>query len=63
MRRITELQQAGVIEHLYLNADRSGAVIILEAQSAEDAQRQLATLPPVELDVTSFDVTELATAQ
>ena len=26
--------------------DRSGAVIILEAQSAEDAQRQPATLPP-----------------
>jgi hypothetical protein len=63
MRRITELQQAGVIEQLYLNADRSGAVIILEAQSAEDAQRQLATLPPVELGVASFDVTELVPAQ
>jgi hypothetical protein len=43
---ITELQQAGVIEQLYLKADRSGAVIILEAQSAQDAQRHPATLPP-----------------
>jgi hypothetical protein len=46
MRRISELQQVGVIEQLDLKADRSGAVIILEAQSAEDAQRQPATLPP-----------------
>jgi len=38
-------------------------VIILEAQSAEDAQRQMPTLPPVELGVTSFDVTALAPAQ
>ena len=34
-------------------------MIILEAQGAEDAQRQLATLPPVALGETSFDVTEL----
>ena len=40
MRRITELEQAGGIEQLNLKADRSGAVIILEAQSAQDAQRK-----------------------
>jgi hypothetical protein len=40
MRRITELEQVGVIEQLDLKADRSGAVIILEAQSAQDAQRK-----------------------
>jgi hypothetical protein len=62
MRRITVLEQAGVIEQLCLKADPAGAVIILEAQSAEDAQRQLATLPPVALGVTSFDVSELAPA-
>jgi hypothetical protein len=38
-------------------------VILLEAQGAEDAQRQLATLPPVTLGETSLDVTELAPAQ
>ena len=60
IRRITEPQQAGVIEQPYLKADRSGAVIILEA---EGARRPLATLPPVALGVTSFDVSELAPAQ
>jgi hypothetical protein len=35
-------------------------VIILEA---EGARRPLATLPPVALGVTSFDVSELAPAQ
>jgi hypothetical protein len=38
-------------------------VTSLEAQGAEDAQRQPATLPTVELGVTSFDVTALAPAQ
>jgi hypothetical protein len=59
----TELEQAEVIEQLYLKADRSGAVTSLEAQGAEDAQRQPATLPTVELGVTGFDVTALAPAQ
>ena len=63
MRRITELQQAGVIEQLDLKADRSGAVIILEAQSAAGWPAQVATLPPWEFGVTSFDVNELAPAQ
>lgn len=59
MRRITELQRAGVIEQLFLKADRSGAVVILETASADEAERQLATLPLVERGVTSFAVTEL----
>jgi uncharacterized protein YggL (DUF469 family) len=63
MRRIAELQEAGVIRELYLKADRSGAVMMLEAQSTDEAQRQLATLPLVERGVTSFEVTELVAAQ
>jgi hypothetical protein len=35
MRRIAELQAVEVIEQLYLKADRSGAVIMLETESAE----------------------------
>jgi hypothetical protein len=62
MRRIAELQAVGVIEQLYLKADRSGAVIMLETESAEEAERQLATLPLVQRGVTSFDVTELVPA-
>jgi hypothetical protein len=60
--RIAELQAAGVIEQLYLKADRSGAVIVLETQSGEEAERQLATLPLVQRGVTSFEVTELVPA-
>jgi hypothetical protein len=62
LRRIAELQAVGVIEQLYLKADRSGAVIMLETESAEEAERQLATLPLVQRGVTSFDVTELVPA-
>jgi muconolactone delta-isomerase len=59
MRRIAELQQAGMIQQLYLKADRSGAVMLLEAESTDEAERQLATLPLVERGVTSFEVTEI----
>lgn len=62
MRRVNELQAAGVIELIYLKADRSGAVIVLETESGEEAERQLATLPLVERGVTSFEVTELVAA-
>jgi hypothetical protein len=63
MRRIEELKEAGVIEQLYLKADRSGAVIVLETESGTEAERQLATLPLVERGVTRFEVTELAPVQ
>jgi hypothetical protein len=63
MRRIAELQEAGVIEQLYLKADRSGAVIMLETESTEEAERQLATLPLVERGVTRFEVTQLMPPQ
>jgi hypothetical protein len=62
MRRVEELHAAGVIEQFYLKADRSGAVLVLETESAGDAERQLATLPLVQRGVTSFAVTELVPA-
>jgi muconolactone delta-isomerase len=62
MRRIGELQASGVIEQLFLKADHSGAVIILEAESADEAERQLSTLPLVERGLTSFEVIELVPA-
>jgi hypothetical protein len=61
-RRLAELQAVGVIGQLYLKADRSGAVIMLETESAEEAERQLTTLPLVQRGVASFDVTELVPA-
>jgi muconolactone delta-isomerase len=61
LRRTSELQSAGVIEQVYLKSDRSGAVMILEAPSAGDAERELASLPLVQHRVTQFTVTELMT--
>lgn len=60
-RRVAELKDAGVIEELYLKADRTGAVLLLEAESGDEAERHLATLPLVQRGVTSFAVTELLT--
>ena len=51
-----------MIEQLYLKADHSGAVIVLETESGEEGARQLATLPLVQRGVTSFEVTELVPA-
>jgi muconolactone delta-isomerase len=59
LRRVAELQRSGVIEEIWLKADRSGAVVVLDCDDADDARRQLSTLPLVENGVTSFDVTEL----
>jgi Muconolactone delta-isomerase len=58
-RRTEELRAAGVLEQLYLKADRSGAVLILEAETAEDAERDLATLPLVARGVVSVEMTAL----
>lgn len=62
MRRIAELQATGVIEQLYLKSDRSGAVVILETESGDEAERQLSSLPLVQRGVTSFEVIELVPA-
>ena len=59
LRRITELRDAGVLDELWLKADRSGAVMVLEAHDADDAQRQLATLPLVARGITTVHITEL----
>ena len=62
MRRIAELQATRVVEQLYLKADRSGAVIILQTESRDEAERQLTTLPLVPRVATSFEVIELVPA-
>jgi hypothetical protein len=47
-QRTIELHGAGVVEHLWLKADRSGAVLVLEVADAEEARRLLTTLPVVQ---------------
>lgn len=60
LRRVAELRRSGVIEEIWLKADRSGAVVLLESEDRGEAERQLAGLPLVERGVTSFELTELA---
>ncbi len=60
--QINELTRAGVLEQVYLKADFSGAVLIVEAQDQEAATAQLGTLPLVRHEVTSFRLTPLAPA-
>ncbi|HYZ00671.1 MAG TPA: muconolactone Delta-isomerase family protein [Candidatus Binatia bacterium] len=58
-KRVRELQDAGVLEQLWLRADHSGAVVLLEAADAADARRHLATLPLVQNGIATVDVIEL----
>ena len=57
--RVAELRDAGVLEQLWLRADRTGAVLLLEAADAADARRHLATLPLVERGISTVEVIEL----
>jgi muconolactone delta-isomerase len=58
-RRVADLRETGVIEQIWLKADRSGAVLVVEADDADDARRQLSTLPLVERGISTIEVTEL----
>jgi hypothetical protein len=43
-RRVRELTEDHTVEHFYLRADRSGAVLILEAESLEEAELAMGSL-------------------
>jgi hypothetical protein len=58
--RMKELLARGVVEHAYVKADYSGAVLIVSATDGRQAEQELATLPMVEAHLTSFTVTALA---
>lgn len=61
--RISELQQAGIVETVLLNADRSGAIILLRAADAAAARDALSSLPLVANGITSFgELTEVVSA-
>ena len=57
--KTAELQSAGVFERVYLKADWSGAVIVVNAPSRDDAQRAVDSLPLTEHGITSFSLTEV----
>lgn len=58
--RVWELYQAGVIRETYFRADRSEAVLVLEAESEEAARQALDSLPLVQQQLASFELIPLA---
>jgi hypothetical protein len=58
-RRVAELRDEGFIEQLFRRTDGSGALLILNDESAEAATARLDTLPFVQLGLMSIPVTEI----
>lgn len=58
-RRVAEFQAKGLIKEIFLKADRSGPVMLLDDTTADQAPAQLATLPFVQHDLVEFEYTEL----
>jgi hypothetical protein len=58
-RRVAELRAEGLIRDVFLKADRSGPIPLLNDSTADIAPAQLATLPFVENDLVEFEYIEL----
>jgi hypothetical protein len=52
--RMYELQRAGIVETVFLKADRSGAIVLLRADDAAAARDALGSLPLVASGITRF---------
>ena len=58
-RRVAELRADGLIRDVFLKADRSGPVLLLDDTSAAEVPDRLASLPFLEHDLVTFDYIEL----
>jgi hypothetical protein len=58
-RRIRELHDAGFIELLYRRIDGTGAWLIVTERDEESAERQLDTLPFVEVGIMTMQLSEI----
>jgi muconolactone delta-isomerase len=58
-RAAWDLHQAGHIRELYFRADRHEAVLVLECESTDEAERFLASLPFVSQNLITFDLIPL----
>jgi len=58
-RKVAELRAAGLIREVFLKADRSGPVLLLNDSTAQEAPGQLASLPFVEHALVAFEYVEL----
>ncbi len=59
-RRAWELYQSGVFREIYFARDVPLAIVVMEADSVEDAKKALATLPLVKAGYIDFEVIPLA---
>ena len=58
-RRVGELRADGLIRDVFLKADRSGPILLLNDTTAGEAPARLATLPFIEHQLVTFDYIEL----
>ena len=58
-RRVAELRAEGLIRDVFLKADRSGPILLLNDTDAHDAQVRLASLPFIEHELVTFEYIEL----
>jgi hypothetical protein len=58
-RHVWEMYKSGVAREVYMAADNSKAVLVLECPSADEAQKALGELPLVKAGLLTFDVTVL----
>lgn len=56
---VAELRKEGLIRDVFLKADRTGPIMILNDTNAQDAAECLAGLPFVQHDLVTFDFIEL----
>jgi hypothetical protein len=57
--RSEQLSEEGLVEQLFLRADRKGGFLLVRADSAERARERLATLPFVQAGVMQLELVEL----
>ena len=58
-RRVAELRAEGLIRDVFLKADRSGPILLLNDTNARDAEKRLASLPFCRAELVTFDYIEL----
>ena len=58
-RRVAELRAEGLVRDVFLKADRTGPVLLLNDTDASGARDRLASLPFIEHELVTFDYIEL----
>ena len=58
-KAVEQLRQDGVIRDVFLKADRTGPILIINDANAEQAQERLKDLPFLEHDLVTFEYVEL----